>query len=85
VSDPTNPPAYRLTFEPLPPRPGDLPPAPVGRRLARLLKHALRALGLKCTLVEKLPAPAPGVAQAGPEGPGEAQSRDLSAESPGGP
>ena len=65
-STPTDSPTYRLTFTPARPRPGEPLPAPVARRLARLLKHALRALGLKCTLVEKLPAPALGVVQAGP-------------------
>jgi hypothetical protein len=54
-------PSYRLTFTPQPSRPRDLPAAPVARRLARLLKYALRALHLRCTLVEKLEArPPPG-------------------------
>jgi hypothetical protein len=57
VSD--TPPTYRLTLQAAPPRPGDPPPAPVGRRLARLLKYAGRVLNLKCGLVEKLEAPPP--------------------------
>jgi hypothetical protein len=66
VSDPTDLTLYRLTFTSAKPRPDEAPPAPVGRRLARLLKIAGRALGLKCLLVEKLPSASPGAAPAAP-------------------
>jgi hypothetical protein len=51
-------PRYRLTFEAVPPRAreGMAEPVPAEIRVRQLLKHARRALGLKCVLAESLPA-----------------------------
>jgi hypothetical protein len=51
-------PVFHLQLRPEPPRPGDVPPA---IRLRRLLKIALRSLGLRCTKCEEQPAPGQAV------------------------
>lgn len=45
-------PTWHLAFQPMPPRPGEPDAA---RRVARLLKFALRALRLRCVSLKELP------------------------------